>query len=108
MSAPLFHVADAAEWRAALGTGRYERSTRGASLAEVGFVHLATADQWRGVLGRFYADHDGDLLLLEVDPDRLEAPLRWEPVGPSGEEFPHLYGPLPVAAVVAASPLGNG
>ncbi|MFD8059559.1 DUF952 domain-containing protein, partial [Streptomyces cyaneofuscatus] len=33
-------------------------------------------------------------------PARLTAPLRYEAMKPGGEEFPHLYGPLPVDAVV--------
>jgi uncharacterized protein (DUF952 family) len=34
----------------------------------------------------------------------LADPLRPEPAPGSGELFPHLYGPLPLAAVVAALP----
>ena len=48
----LFHVAEAEQWEAARAGGRYEGSTRGMSLAQVGFVHLATAEQWPGVLER--------------------------------------------------------
>lgn len=104
---PLFHLADATEWAQARATGRYERSTRGLSLAEVGFVHLSTAAQWPGVLDRFYAGHEGGLLLLTVDPDALDTDLlRWEPPAPGATElFPHLYGPLPTRAVVATEPV---
>jgi glutathione S-transferase len=98
----LFHVADAEDWVAARRTGRYDRSTRGRSLDDVGFVHLSTAAQWPGVLQRYYADHAGPLLLLAVDPDRLTAELRWEAPAPGSPElFPHLYGPLDADAVVA-------
>jgi uncharacterized protein (DUF952 family) len=41
----------------------------------------------------------GDLLLLEVDPDKLTAPLKWERATDVGDEFPHIYGTIPVAAV---------
>ncbi len=47
------------------------------------------------------------MLLLYVDPERLGAPVRWEPGVPTDPEsmlFPHLYGPLPTAAVVAVRP----
>lgn len=102
----LFHVADASEWEAARAVGRYERSTRGLSLADVGYVHLSTAEQWPGVVERFYSDHHGELVLLTVDPARLSHPVRWEPPHPESDElFPHLYGPLEVAAVTAAGPL---
>lgn len=104
----LFHVADASEWEAARAVGRYERSTRGLSLAEVGFVHLSTADQWPAVLERFYSDHHGELVLLTVDPSRLSAPVRWEPPHEDSDElFPHLYGPLEVGAVTTAGPLSR-
>lgn len=102
MAEPLFHVAEAADWDAARRRGRYDRSTRGRSLDDVGFVHLSTGAQWPGVLERYYADHPGPLLLLTVDPDRLTAPLRWEAPAPGSPElFPHLYGPLDTDAVVA-------
>ena len=39
MAEPLFHVAEAADWEAARRSGRYERSTRGLSLEDVGFKH---------------------------------------------------------------------
>ena len=46
---------------------------------------------------RFYADA-GDVLLLEIDPAALNAPLRADAI-PTGELFPHLYGPLRLDAV---------
>ena len=46
---------------------------------------------------RFYADA-GEVLLLEIDPTALNAPLRADAI-PTGELFPHLYGPLPLKAV---------
>ena len=38
-------------------------------------------------------------LLLGIDPELLEVPWREDPVGE--DTFPHIYGPLAVAAVVA-------
>ena len=38
--------------------------------------------------------------LLSVDPQRLGAPLVWEP-SRGGALFPHLYAPMPTSAVVA-------
>lgn len=98
----IFHIAVRAEWEAARTSGRYEMSTRGVTLADEGFIHCAAAHQVRGVAERFYADIAGDLVVLEIDPAGL--PVREEPVSPVGELFPHLYGPLPVPAVVAVVP----
>ena len=101
-SAPVHHLVDADAWAEALRTGAYRWSTLGRTLEEEGFVHCSTPGQLAGVLGRYYAEHDRDLVLLTIDPDRLAAPLVWE-VGNhvTGEEFPHVYGPLTPDAVVA-------
>jgi glutathione S-transferase len=48
------------------------------------------------------------VLLLTIDPQRLSAAglqLREEPAPDSGELFPHLYGALPLDAVLMAQPL---
>ena len=105
----LYHLALAEEWRA-VATGvadaAYRRSTRGLALEEVGFVHASGADQIEATYRRFYADA-GEVLLLTIDPARLQAagvPVRWEPAPESGERFPHIHGPLPVSAVLKAEP----
>jgi uncharacterized protein (DUF952 family) len=43
-----------------------------------------------------------DLLLLEIDPGRLQAEIRWDAV--EHTFFPHIYGPLNIDAVTAARP----
>ncbi len=99
----IYHLALAGEWRQAKAAGVYERSTRGQSLQDVGFIHASGAEQVEATYGRFYADA-GEVLLLTIDPDRLTAPLRWEPAPDTGECFPHIHGPLPLEAVLAAEP----
>ena len=99
----IYHLALAGEWRQAKARGLYERSTRGQSLQEVGFIHASGADQVEATFDRFYTDAE-EVLLLTIDPRRLGAPLRWEPAPESGECFPHSHGPLPLEAVLAAEP----
>ena len=99
----LYHLALAEEWRDARGRGTYRRSTRGRSLEEVGFIHASGAHQLEDTFRRFYADA-GEVLLLTIDPQRLTAPVRWEPAPQSGEHFPHIHGPLPLEAVLSAEP----
>lgn len=102
----IYHLAEPSDWAAALETGRYERSTRGRSLAEEGYIHASTADQWPVVRRSFYADVVGPILLLEIDPALLTSPLVVEVGNPqTGEEFPHVYGPLDVSAVVSVTEL---
>ena len=100
-AAVVYHLALPEDWVAASRAGTYRVSTRGLGLAEVGFIHCASAEQVEGVANRFYGDVD-ELVLLTIDPDRAGAELRWEPpAAGDAERFPHLYGPLPVEAVRA-------
>lgn len=95
----LLHIASIDEWEAARRVGEL----RPPSLEAEGFVHLSTAAQVLGPAGRYYAGRS-DMLLLELDPKKLGAPLVYEDTNGRGEEYPHLYGPLPVAAVRRAVP----
>lgn len=63
-------------------------------------MHCSRADQVVGVAGRYFTDVD-DLVLLELDTSRVDAEIRDEEAEPGGERFPHIYGPLPLDAVVA-------
>jgi uncharacterized protein (DUF952 family) len=95
----IFHITDAATWADSQQRGSHTGSTRGVDLAEEGYIHCSTAEQWRGVLERFYGD-DADLLLLHVDEQRLSAPLVYEQLPGMPEPFPHVYGPINLDAVV--------
>jgi uncharacterized protein (DUF952 family)/GNAT superfamily N-acetyltransferase len=98
----LLHLTTPPEWRSALETG----ALAPASLADAGFVHLSTPAQVHLPAGRLFPGRR-DVVALVVDPARLTAPVRAEPGvpgDPAGLRFPHLYGPLPTAAVVAVVP----
>jgi uncharacterized protein (DUF952 family) len=103
MTEPIFHVATAADWEAAVREGAYTTSTRGRTLAEEGFIHASRHDQVQPVLDRWYADVDEPLVLLVIDPDLLGVELRVEPVG--DETYPHVHGPIDPAAVVEVQPI---
>ncbi|MFD5010198.1 DUF952 domain-containing protein [Streptomyces chartreusis] len=98
----ILHITERSLWEAARERGTYEMSTRGRTLKEEGFIHCSTRAQLPSVAAFLYGSYDGpeDLVVLVVDPARLEAPLRYEAPKPGGEEFPHVYGPIPVTAVV--------
>jgi len=103
---PLLHLTTPADWRAALDAGAVVPP----SLAEVGFVHLSTPDQVHLPAERLFPGRR-DVVVLVVDPVRLPDPVRLEPGvpgDPASMRFPHLYGPLPTAAVVAVLPWRPG
>lgn len=100
----LYHLALEEDWQQARQDGVYSRSTRGMGLEEVGFVHASWSHQVEPTWHRFYGDAP-ELRLLVIDPARLDAAglqVREEPAPGSGELFPHLYGALPLEAVLLA------
>ena len=66
--------------------------------AHDGFIHFSTAEHFAGA---------SDLTLVAVDADALGAALKWE-ISRGGDLFPHLYGTLPLGAVLWAKPLPLG
>lgn len=95
-----------ADWDEAERLGRYEGS---ADDRRDGFLHFSTAAQVRDSAAKHRAGVP-DLLLVEVDAAALGDALKWEPAsgGKRPGLFPHLYGPLPLAAVRRAVPLPLG
>ncbi len=63
-------------------------------------MHASYAGQIAGVLQRFYADVTEPMCLLVIDPDKLGVPVVAENLIGGSELFPHIYGPVPVSAVV--------
>src|SRR5579859_2125247 len=101
----IYHITRSSDWRAAVVQGSYRLSTRDRTLHEVGFIHCSHVHQVAGVANAIYHD-ERDLVVLVIDADRLDAPLRSEPalVDGGGEVFPHIYGPLNLDAVVEVRP----
>ena len=93
---PAFKIVDATEWAAAEAEGVYGGSA--VDRAD-GFIHLSTQAQLAETAAKHYAGRP-DLMLLTVDLDALGDAVVWEP-SRGGALFPHIYGPLPVAAVTA-------
>ncbi|MFN4186153.1 MAG: DUF952 domain-containing protein [Hyphomonas sp.] len=96
MSDVAFKLVDRAEWEAARAAGAYAGSA--VDLAD-GYIHMSSAAQLAETARRHYAGRT-DLMLLTVDLRRFGDVLVWEP-SRGGDLFPHLYAPLPVAAVTA-------
>ncbi|WP_406816238.1 DUF952 domain-containing protein [Mycobacterium sp. M23085] len=94
----LVHLCGTEQWEQARRRGGIDPEAAGGG----DFIHLSTPEQVHLPANRLYRGRD-DLVLLHIDPALLAAPVRWEPgvaTDPESMLFPHLYGPLPVAAVV--------
>lgn len=71
-----------------------------------GYIHFSRADQVHETAARHFAGLT-DLVLVAVEAAVLGESLKWEPAR-GGDLFPHLYGPLPLAAVQWVKPLPLG
>lgn len=102
----IYTLVRAADWAEAERAGRYGGSDDD---RRDGFLHFSTADQVRASAAKHRAGVP-DLLLVAVDAAALGAALRFEPAagGRRPGLFPHLYGPLPLSAVVSVTPLPLG
>ena len=98
----ILHICAANEWTGA--------DYRAPSLDAVGFIHCADPGTVAIPANALYAGRT-DLVLLLIDPSRLDVPLRWEdgdPPHPQGVLFPHVYGRIPAEAVVSVHPFPPG
>jgi uncharacterized protein (DUF952 family) len=99
----IFHVTRADDWRAARAQGTYRISARDRTLEEEGFIHCSYAHQVAHVVATYFHDVEA-LLVLVIDPQRVNADIRVESAG-GDERFPHIYGPLNLDAVVETRPV---
>jgi uncharacterized protein (DUF952 family) len=92
---PLFHITSASEAAAAQESGEY----RPTAFPREGFVHCSYRRQILDVANRLFRGHT-DLVLLEIDAARLACEVRDENLTGGTELFPHVYGAIPMSAVV--------
>jgi uncharacterized protein (DUF952 family) len=98
----IYKICDQALWREAQRQGEF----RGAAVdARDGYIHFSTAAQLAETAAKHFAGV-ADLILIAVDAEALDGWLKWE-ISRGGELFPHLYAPLPLAAVRWARPLSD-
>jgi len=107
----IFHITDEVPLRRTDSPGG-DRFLRPESLETEGFIHCSYRDQVGGTLRRFFLDPSGSvpsgLVVAEIDPFLSGAVIKAQP-GTGGEVdasgnpilFPHLFGPLPLAAITA-------
>lgn len=100
----IYKILTAAEWATAQAAGRFDGS---AVDLKDGYIHFSTAAQAQETARRHFHGV-ADLVVLAIEADALGAALKWEP-SRGGALFPHLYGPIDPALVIAVTkaPLGE-
>ena len=91
----IFHITSAADWEQAKTGGAYAAD----SLSSEGFIHCSDRHQVIQVANRLFRGRR-DLLLLTVDRDRLTPDVRYENFEGGTELYPHVYGAIPLDAIV--------
>lgn len=99
----VYKIVAADLWHSAEGSGVFGGA--GIDLKD-GFIHLSTGPQARRTAQLHFAGQD-NLVLVAADGPSLGAALKYEP-SRDGDLFPHLYGPLPLTAVLSVRPLPLG
>ena len=95
----LYHITSEQEARSATQAGEYTP----AAFEREGFIHCSYAHQVRATLNRIFRGRT-DLVLLEIDPALLGCKVVEENLEGGAELFPHVYGRLPMTAVVKVHP----
>ena len=99
----IFKICDAQAWREAEREGVF----RGAAIdLKDGYIHFSTAHQVAETAAKHFAGQD-NLVLVAVEAEVLGSALVREPAR-GGALFPHLYGTLPMKAVVWVKPMPRG
>lgn len=100
----ILHITRRADWADAQAQGFYVTP----SLESEGFIHCSTAGQVVRVANSVFPGQE-DLILLQIDRDKLTAPIKFEapvhipgtaPKTTDGELFPHIYGKINLDAVI--------
>lgn len=102
MSSVILHITTPEVWERAQQDGACTAD----SLSAEGFIHCSTPDQIAWVTGRHFRGRTG-LIVLHIDPALVPSAIRYENLEGGDWLFPHVYGPIPCAAVVRVTPLAG-
>lgn len=94
LSTVIYHIADPNQWEQAQVSRFYTHP----SLHSEGYIHCSTREQLEETANLYFADAD-QILILFIDPAKLEAELVYEAASRGGD-FPHIYGPVNISSIV--------
>lgn len=96
----IFHITDQSTWQEVKLGSLYA----GDALSDDGFIHCCLFEQIEGVLLNWFKGKR-DLVILEIDPELLLSPIKYENREGGLEAFPHVYGPINLDAVINEKPV---
>ncbi len=96
----IYHITSDQEWNLAQSKGEYEPH----QFADEGFIHCSYSHQLKTVINRFFLGQK-NLVVLEIDSALLQCAVIEENLEGGAELYPHIYGKLPLNAIVSCRPL---
>ena len=96
----IYHITSDQEWNLAQSRGEYEPP----QFANEGFIHCSYSHQLKTVINRFFLGQK-NLVVLEIDSALLQCAVIEENLEGGAELYPHIYGKLPLNAIVSCRPL---
>lgn len=98
----IYHLAWKSDWERLVQEGLYHAE----SLESEGFIHCTREpSKLVEVANLFFPQDRGEpLLRLTLETANLSAEVRFEDPG-VGHLFPHVYGPIEIASVIAVDPM---
>ena len=103
MDGTIYKIARISEWGEAVSAGVFTGSPDD---RRDGFIHFSTATQVRATCDKYFSAEER-FYLVAADAGRLGPALKWE-FSRGGQDFPHLYGPLPLALVRSVTEIRRG
>jgi uncharacterized protein (DUF952 family) len=98
----ILHITHRDTWVKAEREGLYSADT----LEDIGFIHCCLPEQVEAVLTCWFKD-SLDLVMLEIDTDRLRSRLVYENLEGGTDKFPHVYGPINLDAITNWKSIGE-
>ncbi len=91
----IYHLTQKKNWDEALIHGFYDAP----SLYNEGFIHCSEKEQVAASLNRYFKDQS-EIVVLTIDKAKLHAKLQYDFSTSLNQNFPHIYGPLNIDAVI--------
>lgn len=91
----IYHIVKREAWQTAVAQNSYAPP----SIEAEGFIHCSTKEQILYPANSMYRGQT-NLILLQIDPEKVTHTIVYEDCYESGIQFPHIYGPLNIDAVI--------
>lgn len=91
----IFHLVTKEDWKNHINNSEYTPQ----SIDEQGFIHCSSGKNIEDTANRLFKGKE-NVMLLVINTALVDHAIKYEADPETGEEFPHIYGPLNTGAVI--------